>query len=148
MSHVATVEIEIKDLDALRVACKRIGLEFREGQKKYKWYGHHVGDYPLPAGFTQAELGRCDHALAVPNADKNTYEVGVVKRKDGPGFVLLWDFFAGGMGLEEVVGPECSKLRQAYAVEVAKKKAIQGGFMVTEKQLAGGKIQLVCNKMG
>ncbi len=45
MSHVATIEIQIKDLAALKQAAKDLGLEFRENQKTYRWYGYSVGDY-------------------------------------------------------------------------------------------------------
>lgn len=145
MSHVATVAIEIKDLAALRAACKRIGLEFMEGQKSYKWWGRSVGDYPLPEGFTAAELGKCEHALRVKGND-NAYEIGVVRRKDGkPGYSLLWDFYAGGYGLQNVVGENCGLLSQAYAVEAAKSRARAMGRTVTEVKQANGTIQLVCS---
>ena len=45
MSHVSTINVEIRDLEALKEACKVLGLEFKEGQKTYKWFGRHVGDY-------------------------------------------------------------------------------------------------------
>lgn len=121
MSHVTTIKIEIKDLEALRLACEKIGLVFKEGQKTYKWFGRHVGDYPIPAGFTKNDLGRCDHALAVKGAKSNTYEIGVVA-KDGA-YVLMWDFWAGGYGLEAVVGKDCKTLKQAYTQTVALKEA-------------------------
>lgn len=143
MSHVATVDIEIKDLAALKAACKRIGLEWREGKQTYKWYGYHVGDYPLPAGFTKDELGKCEHAIGVPGNER-AYEIGVVKRKDGkPGLSMLWDFYQGGYGLEALAGANCNKLRQAYAVEAAKNAAKKQGFRVLgEKTLANGSVQL------
>lgn len=146
MSHIATVEIEIRDLDALKAACARLGLEFRQGQQQYKWFGRSVGNYPLPAGFTAAELGSCEHAIGIPG-NKRAYELGVVARRDGrPGYVLMWDFYMGGYGLEAVVGKDCNALRQAYATEVAKRKAIQQGFRVQERKLSNGSVQLVCSK--
>ncbi len=33
MSHVSKIELEIKDLEALKAACQRLGVKFREGQK-------------------------------------------------------------------------------------------------------------------
>ena len=65
MSHVATINIEVKDLDALGIAAGRIGLELVRGQKEYRWYGQSVGDYPLPAGLTEADLGVCEHAIRI-----------------------------------------------------------------------------------
>ncbi len=34
MSHVSKIELEIKDLEALKAACQRLGFKFREGQKQ------------------------------------------------------------------------------------------------------------------
>src|SRR4051812_32472193 len=115
MSHVATVDVEIKDLDALDAACKKLGLELVRGQTTFRWYGQHVGDYPLPAGFTGADLGTCEHAVRVPGR-ADAYEIGVVRRRDGrSGWSLMWDFYAGGYGLMERVGENCQSLRREYA---------------------------------
>jgi hypothetical protein len=139
MSHVAKIEIEIKDLEALRAACERIGCVFVEGQQTYQWYGIHVGDYPLPQGFKKEELGRCEHAIKVPGA---TYEVGVVTRRDGkPGYTLMWDFYSSG-GLQRVLGANGGRLVQAYATEAAKRAARRAGHSVTETVNANGAIVL------
>jgi hypothetical protein len=143
MSHVATIEIEIRDLDALDAAARSLGLELVRGQTTYKWYGRHVGDYPLPAGFTREDLGRCDHAIRVPG-NNQAYEIGVVKRRDGrPGYVLLWDFWRGGYGLVEKVGENANRLKQAYAIEAAKRAAWRAGHRVLgEIRKADGTIVL------
>lgn len=146
MSHVATVDVEIKDLQALKDAAKRVGLEFVENQKTYRWFGEHVGDYPLPDGFAEDDLGFCEHALRVPGS-REAYEIGVVKRRDGkPGFALMWDFYGGGYGLQHHVGEECNKLRQAYSVAVATKAAKAKGFRVHETSLPNGKIKLTLTR--
>lgn len=143
MSHVATVDLEIRDLDALAEAAKRIGLELVRGQQTYRWWGHSVGDYAMPEGFTEDDLGKCQHALVVEGADAGTYEVGVVKRRDGrAGFVLQWDFYAGGHGLEAVVGEGCAKIKQAYATVVAAKQLRRQGYSVTETVNADGAVIL------
>lgn len=130
MSHVTNINLEIKDLGALRDACAALGLEFREGQTTYRWFGEHVGDYPLPKGFKASDLGKCDHAIALPN-NKNAYEVGVVRARDGSdGYVLQWDFWSGGYGLQAAIGNDANKLRQEYAVAVAASKARAKGFRV------------------
>lgn len=39
MSHVATIDVEVKDLDALAEAAARIGMELVRGQSTYRcWY--------------------------------------------------------------------------------------------------------------
>jgi hypothetical protein len=130
MSHVATIELEIRDLEALKAACRVLGLEFVAGQRTYRWYGRHVGDYPLPQGFTPEDLGKCEHAIRVPG-NAQAYEIGVVARRDGrPGWTLLWDFWQGGFGLEEKVGKHADRLKQAYALEAARRAAQRAGHRV------------------
>jgi hypothetical protein len=135
MSHVTTIAIEIRDLNVVKEICQELGLEFKENQKTYKWYGQHVGDYPLPAGFTKADLGRCDHAIAVKAAASQTYEIGLVKRGDQ--WIPLWDFWQGGYGLEPCVGKNGQKFVAAYtkavAIKTAKAFAKAKGYSYTQK---------------
>lgn len=120
MSHVTTIKTEIKDIACLKEACTKVGLEFREGKETYKWFGTHVGDYPLPKGFKKEDLGHCEHAIGVPG-NKQAYEIGVVKRDNK--YTLLWDFWAGGYGLQNLAGQDCSNLTEAYTQGVALKEA-------------------------
>ena len=48
MSHVSKIELVIHSLDDLKDACQKLGFQFMENQKSYKWYGRWVGDSPLP----------------------------------------------------------------------------------------------------
>lgn len=134
MSHISTIAVEIRDLEALKEACKALGLEFKENQRTYKWFGRSVGDYPLPEGFTVKDLGKCDHALSV-KGNSGAYEVGLVKKGDQ--YVPLWDFWSGGYGLEACVGKNGDKLVEAYtkaaSVRVAKDFARKKGFTYVEK---------------
>ena len=139
MSHVATIELEINDLCSLKKACERLGFTFMEGQRTYRWYGEWVGDHPLPEGFTQEDLGKCDHAIRVPGA---LYEVGVVNR--GGKYVLLWDFWQDG-GLQQKLGKNAGLLKQAYTIVRSKAEAIRKGYQVAEKRTKSG-IRLVLSK--
>lgn len=141
MSHVATIELEIKDLDALETAACELGLVLVRGQKTYKWYGHSVGDYPLPKGFTSTDLGKCEHVIRIPD-NAHAYEIGVCPRRDGKaGYILQWDFYAGGYGMVSRVGDGAQKLKQAYASQVALKAARAQGFRVLGKtQKADGTV--------
>ncbi|MEW6545048.1 MAG: DUF1257 domain-containing protein [Nitrospirota bacterium] len=128
MSHVAIIDIEIKDLEALKMACRDLGLEFVADQRTYRWYGRSVGDYPPPEGFTVQDLGKCEHAIRVPG-NAQAYEIGVAKRRDGrPGWTLLWDFWNGGYGLQEKVGEKAVRLTQAYSGHAAIRAAQRLGF--------------------
>lgn len=142
MSHVVTIETQILDLAALRKAAEELGLEFVEGQRTYRWYQRHVGDYPLPAGFTEADLGKCQHAIRV-KGDPKAYEVGVVRRKDGaPGFQLIYDFYGScGKALEAVAGKGLTKLRQEYAAQVVIRQ-MGGKHKIKRTTQADGSIRL------
>lgn len=140
MSHVATVDVEIKNLDWLEKACRKIGLEFVRGQTEYRWFGTSVGD-----------LGKCAHAIRLPLDGspnrQHAYEIGVVPRRDGkPGWSLMWDFYRGGKGMEEFSGKGCSKLVQAYTTVAARETAQRQGMRVTEQQMADGSIRLMMSK--
>lgn len=143
MSHISTIELEVRDLEALKRAAQALGLEFVAGQRTYRWYGRHIGDYPLPQGFTKEDLGKCDHAIRIPGNDR-AYEIGVVRRRDGrPGYVLLWDFWSGGFGLQEKVGENANRLKQAYACEAAKAAALRAGHrFVAQATRADGSVVL------
>lgn len=120
MSHVAIVDIEIKDFAALARACENLGLVFNEGQKTYRWYGRSVGDYPLPTGFAASDLGKCDHAISIPG-NKQAYEIGICKSREGKkSSILMWDFWAGGHGMQAKAGKDCESLIHEYAKEVAR----------------------------
>jgi hypothetical protein len=134
MSHVTIIDVELRDLKVVKQICKELGLEFKENQRSYRWYGVSVGDYPLPEGFTKSDLGRCDHAIGVKGNPK-TYEIGLVKRGDV--FIPLFDFWRGGFGLEERIGPGAKKFTDAYtravSIKTAKAFAKSKGFSYTEK---------------
>ena len=115
MSHVTTIEMkESYDIQSLKRMCLDKGWEWKEGQRTHRWYGQHVGDYPMPAGFTKEDMGRCDHAIRVPGA---SYEIGVVN-KNGE-WKLLWDFYSSG-GLQRVLGKNAGVLKQAYGMAKTK----------------------------
>jgi hypothetical protein len=135
--HISTLKLEVRSLEALKLACQRLGLEFCEGQRHYKWYGKYVGSTPLPQGFGVDDLGKSTHTIKVPGAD---YEIGVQRWGDGT-FKLLWDSWEPG-GLEQILGPDCNKLRQAYGVSVAILEAQRQGHSVWEEQLADGATKL------
>jgi len=103
-----------------------------------RWEGH----YPLPEGFSQEDLGKCDHAIQVPGAD---YEVGVVKSRQGAGYRLLWDFWFRG-GLTERLGRKAERLVQAYGVEKAKREARKQGFSVYETTRGDGTVRLTLTR--
>jgi hypothetical protein len=111
-------------------------MVFNENQKTYQWFGRYMRDYPLPEGFTAADLGKCDHAIHVPGAQ---YEIGVVERNGK--ISLLWDFWQDG-GLEKIIGQGGSRIRQFYPIEEAKLEAERRGYSYTEAVQENGNIEL------
>ena len=132
MSHISKIELEIRDLESLKQACKKLGFQFMENQNHYIWYGKWVGNQPLPDGINEKDLGKCTHAIHVPAA---VFEIGVVQR--GKSFILLWDSWIGG-GLQKYIGTEAGILRQAYAIASVKKESRRKGYRITEKRMKKG----------
>jgi hypothetical protein len=131
MSHVAPIELEIRDLEALKDACKELGFEFVQGQEQYKWFGVWVEDYPLPEGFTTDDLGKCTHAIRVPGAN---YEVGVIERAGK--FTLMWDFWDSGGLLGPMGGRSGVNMIRAYTrAKVKRQIRHKRGANLTEKRL-------------
>jgi len=146
MSHVATVDLHITSLPALREACELMGLEFVEGSKSYKWYGRHAGDYPLPTGFSKDELGKCLHEIRVKD-NSGAYSVGVCERRDGkPGYTLLWDFWAGGNGLQQAIGKDAVAIKNAYAAITAKRELARKGYRIASIERKGHAFAIVGRK--
>jgi len=126
MSHVSKIELEIQSLEDLKLACKRLGFIFQENHQTYQWYGRSVGDSPMPEGFNVDDLGKCDHAIQVPEC---AYEIGVVKR--GAKYLLLWDSWHAG-GLEKKIGKDAGILKQSYTIERIKREAKRKKYQVKE----------------
>jgi hypothetical protein len=138
MSHVAECKAELKSLDMIEAAAVRLGGQLMRDQKSYKWFGRWVGDSPMPKGMTQADLGKCDHAIRFPNA---SYEVGVRTQKDGT-HSLAWDWWSAG-GLLPIMGDQnAGKFVQAYGLEAATKAARRRGYSTREIAQPNGDIQL------
>lgn len=149
MSHITTVALKIKDLNALKSALAEFGAVWCENQQTYKWYGPSVGDTPLPVGITKDMLGKCSHAIKLPGVN---YEIGVVKMPDNT-YTLAYDFYDyrphghdGGKLLEKF-GQGLQKLTQAYACAKVSLEARAKGWMCQKQKLANGSIKLVLQGM-
>jgi hypothetical protein len=150
MSHVATVQMEIKDLDALDAACKKLGLEFRRGQKTFKWYGTWVNDYAAQDaaykhGIKPEDYGKCEHAIGVAGNSK-AYEAGLVPNKEGDGYKLIYDFWAGGHGLIAKIGDSAEKLLQEYAKQVTLGQATSMGYLYEETTNSAGEVVITLSR--
>lgn len=132
MSHISKIELTIKDLTALKKACKTLGIEFKENQKTYQWYGKFMYDTPLPEGLKVEDLGKCDHAIRVPGSK---YEIGVIKQKEG--FRLIFDYYgrSGGIIEDTCGGRNLGKIKQQYTLETIKAECFKKKLKVSQKVL-------------
>lgn len=133
MSHVTKIaSVPIKDLSALKSAVEELKGEFRQDQKTYKWFGRHVGDYPLPEGMKKEDLGRCEHAAHFPGV---SYEVGFCQIQGEEGLFPLFDFWGSsgehdGKKLQAIIGDDAGKLMQLYSKHAAINAATLAGYSV------------------
>lgn len=148
MSHVVKIELEIKDIAALRDACKSLGIELEQLQAvpgnlnphAYKWWGTSVGDYPLPKGMTKEQLGTCAHRINVKGTD---WQIGIFQTAPGK-YTPVFDFYGSrGAPLQNAIGHQGQKLKQAYAVAMAKRAALQKGLNVQTFKMQDGSVKLV-----
>jgi|SRR5579884_1968719 len=146
MSHIAEIKTELKDLEAVKAACKELGLTFHEGQKTCAFY-------PTEAG---AQQHPCDHAIGLPVGDYKM-ELGLTKQANGT-FSLVGDNLlqlahtddSGDYWCKRIFGRETNPLGskfgtfiQHYAVHKATIEARKRGYMVNRVAGKNGAIQLV-----
>ena len=135
------------------IAACRLGLEFVEGQKTFRWFGNWMRDYNSSdaaylQGIDPKEYGKCEHAIRVPN-DSTAYEIGVCKNPKGEGYVLVYDFFGSGRNIYERCGGKgLEKLIQEYQVAVVEQNPeVQElqlqGFSIERQMADNGDIQLM-----
>lgn len=120
MSHLVQSQIIIADLDILKKSVAGFGgLTWNEGAKTFRWYAGKQG-----AG---EDMGQCEHSISIAGAK---YEVGVVRRKDGEGYSLVFDPYDGLAA--EIVGYSCEKITALYAEEFTRDFASKKGFVLEE----------------
>lgn len=111
MSHFTSISTEIRDLEALRAAVARMGLEIAENGGCRYYYGTR-----------QKEL-----VIRLPGR----YDAALERQSDGS-YLLTADWFGGHVA--ESLGANGDSLLQLYAVEKAKLEGRRRGFSVTERQ--------------
>lgn len=100
-------------MQALQMACQQMGLVI-EKRKNYTWYNTPVGDYPLPEGTTVDQLGNnAEYVVSLGDemrakhcrGTSKPYELGLIADPNNPGCLIpMYDFWAGGHGLDAVIG--------------------------------------------
>ncbi len=141
MSHVVTVSVEIRDLEAVKRLCANLGWTFQEGQTNYKWYGRWVGNYTaadsaLNHGIKYEDLGKCDHAIKVPGCG---YELGL--KKVGEEYKLLWDVYDSSLK-QAMGGAAGEKFCQEYGLACVTMEAERNGYAWSSSKLENGSYEI------
>ena len=130
MSHVIASNAVYTDLEVLEAVCEPLGLELVRDKSTFRWWGRHVGDYPVPEGFTADDMGKCEHVIRVKDVEGSRtasdapYEVGLVaaRGENQEGYVPMFDFYGGpGRQIQALVGEGCNDLTDAYVMGLAEK---------------------------
>lgn len=121
MSHQTTIATQIRDAQALREACKELGVALVENAVA-RGYGSQEthGDYVIKL--------------------KGPYDIALTRQADGT-FVLSTDWYQGHV--EREVGANYGKLLQLYGVHKARIEAQKKGYTVRRQTLGDGSIKLV-----
>jgi hypothetical protein len=149
VSHVvAHPDVCFTDFDALRSACEESGLEFREGQKTWKYWGswandYHAKDAAYKHGIDPKDYGKGVHAIAV-KGDKDAYEIGLVKSPLGTGWMPVYDFFGShGKKIQAAAGKQLEKLKGKYAEHAIRNQAQRQGHAVRRVVTPQGQVQMI-----
>ena len=120
MSHFTTIQTQIKDIDALREACRELGLELLQDAEA-RGYGsaHQRGQFVLRL--------------------KGPYDVALNRQTDGT-YGLSTDWWDGHV--EKEVGSNYGRLLQLYAVHKTVREARKRGLSLQRTQRTDGSIKL------
>ena len=125
MSHFTTIQTQIRDIAALRLACHELGIELTEHAVARGYKGAtHKGEYAINL--------------------KGPYDIAVNRQQDST-FGLTCDWYQGHV--EEEVGANYGRLLQLYGVYKAQAEARRKGLTVRRQALADGAIKLTIGGM-
>jgi len=120
MSHFTTIQTEIRDVEALRLACAELGIEVLEHTQARGFAGNGLpGDYVLRL--------------------QGPYDIAVQRQPEGT-YRLSTDWWEGHV--EREVGANYGRLLQLYAVHKATLEARKRGVAVQRNRLKNGAIKL------
>ena len=124
MSHVASVDLIVTDLDALEKVCTELGMQLCRGQRTWKWYGRWMDDYAAEDaayknGIKPEQYGHGEHAIRLPGCE---YEIGLVPVEEGKKWRVVYDFYGPGQALAKACGGQALPgLKDTYGAMVTAK---------------------------
>lgn len=120
MSHFTTIETQVRDIPALREACRELGVELLENAVARGYSANtHKGDLVIRL--------------------KGPYDVALNRQQDGR-YGLTCDWWDGHV--ERELGPGYGKLLQLYGLYKAQAEARRKGYTTRRQQLGDGSIKL------
>jgi hypothetical protein len=121
MSHFTEIKTQIKDIEALRLACQKLGLTLLQNAEARGYYENRTqGDYVIQL--------------------KGPYDIAVNQQLDGT-FGLTADLWQGHV--EQEIGQGYGKLLQLHGVHKATIEARKKGLSVLRRHQPNGAIKLV-----
>jgi len=125
MSHWTSHEVNITDIDALRLACAEMGLELLQNVTARGYKAYHEVENRLRGEFVIRLKG--------------PYDIAVNRKPDGK-YALTTDWWNGHVAKE--VGENFGRLLQLYGVHKATITARKQGYLVSRQPVKNGAIQL------
>jgi hypothetical protein len=120
MSHFTKVDIQVRDIDALRDACAELGLELIENTTARGYATHKThGDFVIKL--------------------HGPYDIALNREANGA-YTLQADLWQGHV--EKEVGKDFGTLKQLYGVHKTMRAAKHKGLTVRRQNLRGGQIRL------
>jgi hypothetical protein len=120
MSHFTDIDIEIRDIEALKGACAELGLPVEQGG--------------MARGYAE-NLRRGEYVIRL----KGPYDIAVDRQADGR-WTLTADLWQGHV--EREVGPQFGRLRQLYGVHRTLREAQRLGLKARRSVLQDGTVRL------
>lgn len=148
MSHVVCSSVIVTDLDILKKALSKFPKLKWLDKKTYKWWGSWADDYSkedaaYKNGIDVKDYGKCEACLQM---DGVKYEIGIVRRKDGEGWSIVWDHYDDGKKLSKYIGRNAEHLMAAYSEEYVRHFAELKGFILEEQIDSEGNLVLIMNE--
>ena len=116
MSHFSRIAVQLDDIEAIKEACKELGVTLSAGKARVAGY---YGD----RGSIEA-----DHVISIAGCH---YQVGLVKNEVTGNYDLVYDKFSGEV--EKKLGNNCSKLVQSATYHKVARHAKLKGYFITKK---------------
>jgi hypothetical protein len=118
VSHIAQIDLEFKDVAALRKAADHLGFELVENAETFRYYaGQHAP---------------CIHKLKIKGATSNAFEIGF-RYTDNTQTTLapFVDFYGHeGQQVRKMAGDDLVGLKQRYAAELSAAQLRKQGYRV------------------